>query len=157
MTRDDRHIPRTRAVGTISLASEFLQTARSARLESTVEAPSFAGYFLLGHALELAFKATLIADGTTEKRLKRIGHDLVRACNASLRVTSDAVAILPEDYARIQMLSSVYKAKALEYLEPGFVRLPVPAELVATTDAIVSTVKLYVERRIRMEIAQSAV
>ena len=41
---------------------------------------------LYGHALELTLKSLLVSQGSTSKRLKRIGHDLGRALRAASRL-----------------------------------------------------------------------
>src|SRR5262249_25626519 len=74
------NVPFTRAVGTVRLAVEFLIAAKAQDL--TKNPPSLVAHFLFGHALELAFKAVLIAHGTTDKTLRRLGHDLRAARNA---------------------------------------------------------------------------
>src|SRR2546427_13262095 len=97
-------VPRTRAVGLIRLAEEFVQaadeTARSQR------SPHKVALYLYGHALELMIKAVLVCAGSEEKRLRRLGHDLSAAFRAARRQRSSLGVILTaRDYALIGMLS----------------------------------------------------
>jgi hypothetical protein len=56
----------------------------------------FALYFLIGQSMELAFKAFAINKGATDKQLRRVGHDLIKALDqaealrfgAELKLTS---------------------------------------------------------------------
>lgn len=73
-------IPYTRAVGTVRLASKFLDAAKVQPLDR-LQAP-IVTYYLLGHGLELAFKSILIAHGTSERNLREIGHNLAVARDA---------------------------------------------------------------------------
>lgn len=147
MTRPEQ-VPFTRAVGTVKLASEFLAAARLHDLDRAP--PSMVTYFLLGHALELAFKSVLIAHGTSEKALRGIGHDLGAATEAAMRAAPAGVIELDaSDSARLEHLAPFYQAKAFEYLEPGFMRLPIPRELCQLTERLVVNIKHFVERNVR--------
>lgn len=115
--------------------------------------PSFVAQFLYGHALELAFKAILIVHGTSERVLRNIGHDLARARDAAIRAARvDAVPVDAGDSVRIDLLSAYYQAKALEYVEPGVMRLPILRELRDTTEKVVDAILPYVEATVRTDL-----
>ena len=146
------YVPFTRAVGTAKLAREFFRAATMQDHSSLV--PSLVAHYLYGHALELAFKAVLIAHGTTERALRKIGHDLAEAQDAALAVASaDAISMDDGDVARIDMLTGYYGAKALEYVEPGYASLPILTELQQCVDKVSHSVSAYVDRTVRDQIA----
>jgi hypothetical protein len=150
MTSVDQ-IPITRAAGTVRLASEFLDAARRQDLDQTP--PSMVTYFLFGHALELAFKSVLIARGTSEKALRSIGHDLRAAADAAIEAApAEVIEMDDSDSARLVRLASFYKAKAFEYLTPGFMSLPVPRELCQFTERLLASIKQFVEAYVRSSI-----
>ena len=73
--------------------------------------------FLIGHALELAYKAVLLVDGATESDLKRIGHDLVK-CRRKVQVHCPSLLEDLEEPGTeeiVRMIGPYYKAKAFEY------------------------------------------
>lgn len=141
-------VPFTRAVGTVRLASEFLSAARLQDLDATP--PTLVAHFLLGHALELAFKSVLIAHGTSDRILRTLGHDLAKTRDAAMEVASTGVIELdPADMARLNLLSPYYEAKALEYLEPGFMRLPVARELMPLAERLIESITRSVEDQVR--------
>ena len=83
--------------GFARLAGDFIRAAKPVAGE--VDAVSglrflpvlFPFLFLIGHGLELAYKAVLLVDDATEKDLKQIGHDLVR-CRREVQVSRPGVA-----------------------------------------------------------------
>ena len=101
--------------------------------------------FLIGHGLELAYKAILLLDGATKKDLKRIGHDLmkcrreVQACRPNL--LDDLEETGTEEI--VGMIGPYYKAKALEYHAAGlYPGLPAdPNQVVAITAGTVKNVE----------------
>lgn len=148
-----RSIPVTRAVGTAQLAQDFW--AAGAAQDHDKSPPSLVTYFLYGHALELAFKALLIVHGISEGELRGIGHDLNQARNAAVSVVparSNPMDL--QDAARIDLLAAYYEAKALEYVEIGFMRLPLLPELRDTTKKLVDAAVDYVERSVRDRLHQ---
>ena len=146
-------VPFTRAVGTVGLASDFLAAARLQDLDRTP--PSMVTCFLLGHALELAFKSVLIAHGTSESTLHRIGHNLEAATNAAMKAAPPGVIELDaSDSARLERLGPFYQAKAFEYLEPGFMSLPIARELCQLTERLVASIKRFVEDHVRSSLRE---
>jgi hypothetical protein len=147
MTQTEQ-VPFTRAVGTVRLASEFLAAARLQDLDRTP--PSMVTYYLLGHALELAFKSVLIAHGTSERSLRGIGHDLGAATKAAMKAAPPGIIELDDsDSKRLKRLGHFYQAKAFEYLEPGFMSLPIARELCQLTERLVASIERFVEDHVR--------
>jgi hypothetical protein len=141
-------VPFTRAVGTARLARDFCVAA--AAQDHDKNPPSLVAHFLYGHALELAFKAILIVHGTTDRALRGIGHDLAQAREAAVRVAPHGTIPMDDrDIARIDLLTAYYEAKALEYVEPGSMRLPILSELRDTSEKLVIAIQAYVEGTIR--------
>lgn len=148
MTPRSEQVPFTRAVGTVRLASEFLGAARLQDLDQSP--PSMVTYFLLGHALELAFKSMLIVHGTSDRTLRSFGHDLCAATEAAVKVSPPGVIDLDgSDVARLRGLDPFYQAKAFEYLEPGFMSLPVARKLCELSDRLVRNIEHFVEDHVR--------
>lgn len=81
--------------------------------------------FLLGRAIELALKAYLISQGTTEKELRTIGHNLERAFDAAAAKGFRMAG--GNDQARSEwlgLLNDNYSTKLFEYpLVRGYVLL----------------------------------
>ena len=79
--------------GFARLAGDFISAAKLVAGEDDAGVVSGQGFlpalfpflFLIGHGLELAYKAVLLVDGATEKDLKQIGHDLV-GCRRKVQV-----------------------------------------------------------------------
>ena len=63
-------------VGLARRAVEFSEAAEHLITKQGLSPVSFVFLFLIGHALELAYKAILMTFGATEASLKNIGHDL---------------------------------------------------------------------------------
>ena len=112
--------------------------------------------FLIGHGLELAYKAVLLVDGATEKDLKQIGHDLVR-CRRKVQVCRPS---LLEDLEKpgteeiVGMIGPYYNAKALEYhMIAHYSGLPVPPNRVVTiTAGTVKNIEEWLRRGVRQKI-----
>ena len=109
--------------------------------------------FLIGHALELAYKAVLLMDGATEKDLKRIGHDLVR-CRRKVQVRCPSLLEDLEEPGTeqiVRMIGPYYKAKLFEYHKTGlYSGLPGdPNQVVKITDGTVKNIQEWVRSRMR--------
>lgn len=143
----EEKLPVERAVGTMRLANEFTEVAESCSPDREI---NFARYFLCGHALELAFKAVLIVEGTSEKRLRTIGHDLNQAMTRALAFAGGTLATLGRsEQARVRLLSALYEEKGLEYVAPGAVQLPRLSELLRDTAAVVAEIEAWVDQEVR--------
>ena len=116
-------LSKSKAVGTVQLATEFLAAARNAR--QGAPEPSRVATFLYCHGVELLLKGALICAGIDEVTLRDLGHDL----SATLRaVRHHPAAIQPKltrtDYYVPGCLNTMYSAKDFEYLFTGFRRYP---------------------------------
>jgi len=83
-------------------------------------------HYLIGHAIELLLKAYLSAEGTPERRLRKLNHDL----DELLRSADDAglgahVSLSVTDRGSVEFLNTHYSTKQLEYttLSAGETRL----------------------------------
>ena len=130
------------------MAEEFVDAA--SRLDVSTLPPPTVVYFLCGHALELAYKSVLIVRGTTDRALRKLGHDLRACVQAAVSLVNDnAVAPSDELVGVLELLAPFYSAKALEYIEPGFRRLPLPADTVRITSTSVRSIRNWVEPEVR--------
>lgn len=121
--RPEPEIPKTQGVGTWRLAEQYLTAAKT--LQPVNPADGFVSYFLYGHALELTLKSFLVSQGSNNKKLKRIGHDLGRALrSASRHAPFKNIPVSDRDRVVIAGLAGYYRDKEFEYLITGYKRLP---------------------------------
>ena len=82
--------------------------------------------FLLGHALELYFKAFLFCYGYSETNLKKqFGHNLKRLLGETISNGLDTkIHISSQIHTDIEKLNSVYASKALEYFSILYLIVP---------------------------------
>ena len=85
-------------------------------------------YYLCGHSLELAMKASLLIDSDHE-RLKQLGHRLAVCLNQMQSVYPAYQSQYNEHREIIDLLDVSYSAKEFEYRITGFVKWPVPSQL----------------------------
>lgn len=148
------NVPIERAVGTARLARDFSEAAIN--YEPPDDRISLVTYFLAGHALELAFKAVLIVEGVTEKRLRRsLGHDLQSYYRAALEVMPDGLLDDLRVGSVVEMIAGHYGAKAFEYVIPGPARLPLPVPMTETVDTVVGRLRTWVEASVRRELLRN--
>jgi hypothetical protein len=133
------------------LASDFLAAAQLQDLDQNP--PSMVTYFLLGHALELAFKSVLIAHGTSERNLRSMDHDLRVVTDAAVQIAPAGVIQMDAcESAQLECLGPFYEAKAFEYLLPGFMSLPTPRELYHLAERLAASINRFVEAHVRSSI-----
>jgi len=148
-------------VGFARLAADFLNAAKIVAEEDEADLFGrqvfldrlFPFLFLIGHALELAYKAVLVVDGATEKDLKQIGHDLVR-CRRKVQVAFPRLLEqleTPGTERIVRMIGPYYKAKLFEYHKTGlYPGLPGdPNQVVTITDGTVNNIREWVRLRVR--------
>ena len=85
-------------------------------------------YYLLGHSLELAFKAFLLKMGLDIELLKKeVGHNL----NKCLRISEERGLNIfnDEEKAVIKVLNHYYENKDFEYIKIGAKSLPMPKDV----------------------------
>lgn len=94
-------------------AAKHLMTAKEFELSSPL-------YFLLGHSLELSFKAYLRAQGVSLDALKDFGHNLESAKSSAAKSGIEAIVQLTgEEAAAIALLNEYYVRKQFEYRVTG--------------------------------------
>lgn len=145
-TTEQEDLPVTRAIRVAMLATEFLDLLPPAEGENASVAP-MPVYFLIGHALELAFKALLILEGITDQALRAIGHDLESARRQlSERHESLVSGIVA---ATSVQLTPIYASKGFEYVSPGFGQVPFYTEVREPVIAGVWSIRRFVENEVR--------
>lgn len=150
--------------GFARLAGEFVNAAKLVAVEDDVGVVGGQGLlpvlfpflFLIGHGLELAYKAVLLVDGATEKDLKRIGHDLV-SCRREVQVFRRSLLEDLEEPGTeeiIGMIGPYYEAKALEYHMTGlYSGLPSdPSQVVTITTGTVKNIHEWVRSTVLRKI-----
>ena len=149
---------RSYGVGLARRAEEFAEAAEHLVTKEDLGPVSFVFLFLVGHALELAYKSILLNRGATEDELKRIGHDLVKSRTKACACFPGELSELEEAGTDevVDMISPYYKAKAFEYHITGGYRIPgdigqVAAITAATVSNIAKWVKSDARARMRAE------
>lgn len=110
--------PRTSAMGLVTDAKEMLKAAEILHASDVwaVQGPT---YFLLGHGIEVALKAFLLANGDSMDLMFKIGHNLAKAARRVV-ATSGPLAEVVKDYMpAIELLNLSYQAKEFEYRVTG--------------------------------------
>ncbi|MEO1362642.1 MAG: hypothetical protein AAFU86_02585 [Pseudomonadota bacterium] len=78
----------------------------------------------VAHAIELAFKSFLLANG--QSNIRRFGHDLVAAFDACYEIDASNDALLDIDRELLTIISDIHNNMTLRYNEPSDLdRLPV--------------------------------
>lgn len=122
---------RTRPLGMLRYAIEFYGAAIAADdalgdIDGyEISAPTPVNY-LIGHAIELAFKAYLLQHGVGLDGIKRIGHRLCLAYAEARKHGIDSY-FMPEggDTSVLEVLDALYSDKQFEYIETGPKTFPV--------------------------------
>ena len=150
--------------GCARLSGNFVDAAKLVAREGTGGVVSGQGLFhvlfpflfLIGHALELAYKAVLLVDGATDGDLKRIGHDLVK-CRRKVQVRRPSLLEDLEESGTeeiVGMIGSYYKAKAFEYHMTGlYAGLPAaPNQVLTITARTIENLQVWVRSSVRQKI-----
>ncbi len=140
----------TQHIGLLTFAKDFAQAA-SATVNRKRVPPSLslAGYYLIGHALELALKSALLLQGATEKDLRTIGHNLEEAAR-QFRETAQGSLLTPEVGVLVSLLNPYYSVKELEYFfRAKGMRLPGPVKALDELNTLVASLERDYRRRLR--------
>ena len=86
-----------------------------------------ARFYLLSRSLELALKALHLEAGATVKRLRQLGHDLEKACDAQM-LAGYQIQITPDEQSELSKANAYYKHKGFEYFLFRTPSLGVPEE-----------------------------
>ena len=99
----------------LSLSGHFLQAANELEERSRDRFP--VPHYLAAHAIELALKAHLAHGGTSEKRLKKLGHDLEKVLARAHKTVRGVLTV--EQVTAIEWINQYYAVKKLEYTAWG--------------------------------------
>ncbi len=114
----------------------------------TIAAPPF---YLYCHAIELSLKSFLIVRGTSERELRRIGHDLEAGLEAASSQGLGEVASLPgEEQAAIRVMNQYYQGKELEYLVTGFKSYPTLNLLHSCATKLICAIEPYLRTQLAL-------
>ena len=120
----------TRHIGFLKHAEAFAQAASVIVESEKNEASKVLRpiLYLYCHAIELALKSVLIRHGTTDKKLKKISHDLAKAfCRAC---KYEEMKFLSSDLRScVEQLNPYYSGKHLEYHRTGMMHVCDPDSL----------------------------
>lgn len=89
--------------------------------------PPIPAYYLMGHSIELSFKAFLRGHGVPVKELRRrpLGHDLSALYERAKRhQLAERVQLSPKDVELVHLLNRDYMNKRFEYIETGGMHVP---------------------------------
>ena len=122
---------KTTPVGLVRYAEDFLLSSITVERElgpkiGAGQIPAVPSLYLIGHSIELAFKAFLLAHGVTLDRLiSDFRHDLQKCFNEakSLGIENEFCPSEPERGA-FELLDVLYSSKQLEYVVTGMKYMP---------------------------------
>jgi hypothetical protein len=144
----------TKGIGTWRLAEEYIEAGEKLRPQVIIPG-NYPLYLLYGHGIELALKAFLISQGTTDKALRNIRHDLDRALRAA-RKHSSFIRLSKTDIQIIRWANEYYKRKEFEYLFTGFKSLPQPADLAAVAKHVLAELQPVIWAAVRAHTRQAS-
>ena len=129
-------------MGLLTDAKEMLAAAKLLH-DSDVWKVQRPTYNLLGHAIEVALKSFLLANGSSHGRLKKkLGHDLSKTARRVINAKSNSVSPIAQEYlAAIDLLNHYYQANELEYRVTGTKTFPAKETLIAFLDAVIPKIE----------------
>jgi hypothetical protein len=135
-------VDRATAMGLLTDAKEMLAAAKLLH-DSGVWKVQRPTYYLLGHAMEVALKSFLLANGTSPGTLKKkLGHNLAKTARRVIAAKSNSVSPIVQEYlAAIDLLNHYYQAKEFEYRVTGAKTYPGKETLFAFLDAIIPKIE----------------
>lgn len=123
-------------MGMVRYGHEFLEAAfiiyeRASEAEPGLSMPPVPALYLLGHGLELTFKAYLLTRGVTHAHLRRaLGHDLDKAlAHCEAHGLKAVVQWQTSEESALTLLNRLYSSKELEYIVTGTKLIPHYPEL----------------------------
>jgi hypothetical protein len=117
---------RTTSFGMLRYAQQYFDGG-VATYGLTKHRPSSVALFLMGHSIELALKAFLLAKNVplSDLRSRDFGHNLeALLAEARLRGIGDVVEITQIDAGVIHLLNIEYSTKRFEYIRTGIMTIP---------------------------------
>jgi hypothetical protein len=146
-------IPTTQSVATLRLAQEYDRA--STQIGGAVPNTSFVRYQLYGQAIELALKAFLISQGTTDNKLRKIGHDLTTALKKAQSYDGfGSVGLSEADIGVITWLTANYKAKEFSYIRVGYYSLPPLSAVSHVSNTLVGRMQRVIRRAVMAQLRQ---
>ncbi|WP_235264256.1 hypothetical protein [Delftia sp. RIT313] len=122
---------RTTPIGMVRYGHEFLVSAfilyrNAAEADHRMVIPPVPAMYLLGHGLELTFKAYLLANDVSLAHLRQaVGHDLEKALLESRAQGLDSLVQWSAcEEAALTLLNRLYRSKELEYIVTGTKLIP---------------------------------
>lgn len=126
--------PQTEPFGVARLAKQFLDAAVSVQApaktasQELAQPVSLVAFYLVGHSIELSFKAFLLGRGMSTASLKNprtFGHNLnALLIESRKRRLGTYVKLSATEIKIVQLLNDCYSAKEFEYMFNGNRRLP---------------------------------
>ena len=124
-----------RHIGLLKRAEDF---ANAARIVVDAHVSPIVGYYLCGHAVELALKSVLRLHGESNASLKTISHNLVCALEKATAHPQKHCFSTKLSQA-VEMLNPYYSTKALEYYDkPALMTLPELRKLVPIVKKLIA-------------------
>lgn len=114
---------RLTSMGISNAARKFLDATKALRAKHT---PIFTpAYFTICQSIELSLKAFLRGSGFSDKQLRKLGHDLIKALNESQKFSLDNYFKLSTEDAQIlDKINQYYYSKDLQYITSGYKSFP---------------------------------
>jgi hypothetical protein len=137
------------ARGFLTDAEEYLRAAQ--KLDQTNNGlASSPQYYLACHSIELILKAFILVSGGTEKELRKIGHDLQKACERATEL-----GLRPNDKRTgqiVSILAPYHLDHGFRYRKTRFATFPVYEELCEVVDHLVMQIGPTVDAAMLAEI-----
>ena len=130
-------------------ARDFLEVAKIVRREKPENPVKFKlMYFFVCQSIELSLKAYLRGSGYSDKRLRRISHNLNK-CVARAKATGvdHYVSLSAADEAAIAAINPYYQSKDLQYGRSGWKSYPNLDFLISLAERLWSGLRRYCEQR----------
>src|SRR5262245_61974700 len=137
------------ARGFLTDAEAYLRAAQ--KLDQSSEGPaSSPQYYLACHSIELILKAFILIKGGTEREVREIRHDLLKAWERATKL-----GLRPNDKRAgeiVTMLAPYHLDHSFRYRKTRFVTLPVYRELCEVVEGLVMQIGPEVDHAMRAEI-----
>lgn len=114
---------RLSSMGLSNSARKYLDAA--AILQHHIEGVSMPAYFVACQGFELTSKACLRGCGLSEKQLRRLGHDLEKLLDRTLKEFPENFIVLSEtDREILSLINMYYQDRDLQYTRSEYKELP---------------------------------
>jgi hypothetical protein len=142
----------TTPAGMLQYARTFLRAAEQLETDRRAIFPAHypVSHYLLGHSIEIAYKAYLLGRGFSEGTLRsrNFGHDLIALKKAAQRVgVAGKVRLTRPQHAAIRYLAGLYGSKGLEYHKVGLKSVPALPVLFDAASLLVRDLRSFCHQR----------